>query len=511
MVGLDNPNNASCKKRNLILETYMTAFLDSLTNVLNHTTTENGAVTHNSSLNSCVDFFAQGGAIRTRSDADIIQMFTPAFVQDKTIAVRLMFMFRDIRGGQGQRRPFRIQLNWLANNYPEQTKPLIDLVAEYGRWDDVYSVMDTPCEAYALHLMKSQVQQDLDNILVQKPISLLGKWLKRINTSSKQSVALGHLTRKSFGISSKDYRKLCSNLNKYLDVVENRMSAKEWDKISYDKVPGQCLIKNRKAFIRNDSERYQEFVSAAQKGEVKVNSGTLYPHQIVGKVLAYNSITPEEAEIMWNNLPDVEVDQNAIVVADVSGSMMGTPMEVSIALAIYFSERAKGVYRDKFITFSTKPTLEVVKGANIFEKVHNLSRAHWDMSTNLEAVFNSILMAAVDSKLAPSDMVGTLYIISDMEFDSCSSVRSSEVESFYESMKNSFNYAGYTIPKLVFWNVDARHNNFPVLNNTPNTCMISGFSPNILKYVTGSDSEVLTPESMMMEVVNSPRYSGIKF
>ena len=491
------------------------SYIDSLTNILNTTETQNGAITNASSLNSCVDFFAQGGSIRSNSEDEILSLFTKAFARDKTIAVRLMYMFRDIRGGQGQRRPFRIQLNWLATHYPEQTKPLLNIVAEYGRWDDLYEVVGTQCENYVFTLMKHQVQEDLEKLTNNQPISILGKWLKRINTSSKESVALGNLTRKAFGLSAKDYRKLCANLNRYLEVAENRMSAKDWDKITYSKLPSQCLLKHRKAFARNDNVRYQEFIELAQQGKVNVNAGTLYPYQIVGKILNSwtSKITPPEAEILWNNLPKIDVDSNAIVVADVSGSMMGLPMEVCISLAIYFAEQAQGIYHNKFITFSEKPEMQSLAGENIFDKVMSLSNAAWDMSTNLERVFDVVLQAAINAKSPQSDMVETLYIISDMEFNAATKkqVKEDTVETFYQTMKLRFESNGYTIPKIVFWNVNANPGNFPVVHNTPNTCMISGFSPNILKYITGAQNEILTPEGMMMEVVESPRYSSINF
>lgn len=491
-----------------------TDFLNSLTEQLNYTETLNGAITNRSSLSSCVDFFAQGGAIRSKSEEDILRLFGNAFAENKTIAVRLMFMFRDIRGGQGQRRPFRLQLQMLAQHYPEQTKKLIDLVSEYGRWDDLYAVDGTPCESYMYDTMKKQAYTDLDGMLNNQSISILGKWLKRINTSSKESVRLGNKTRKAFGLTPKDYRSLCSKLNKYLEVAENNMSAGKWDEIEYSKLPSQCLLKHRRAFSRNDNDRYSEFLNLAKDGKVNVNAGTLYPYQIVSKILDYRKdISVDEATVLWDNLPKIEVDGTGLVVADVSGSMSGLPMEVCISLAIFFAENAKGVYQNKFITFSERPSLVSLKGYNIVEKVNNLSRAEWGMSTNLEAVFTAVLNAAVNASLPQSDMVQTLYIISDMEFNQIdrNNVSEKNVETFYSTMKQRFTAQGYLIPKLVFWNVDAKTDNFPVVHNTENTCMISGFSPNILKYITGASDEILTPEGMMMEVVNSPRYAGINF
>lgn len=490
----------------------MTNFIDALAQQANFSTTENGAITHATSTSNCTDFFATGGALRSRDDKDALEVFTRAFSENRTIAVRLAFMFRDIRGGQGQRKPFRAQLKWLADTYPKETRNILHFVAEYGRWDDLYALIDTSLKADVLNLLHDQIAEDLRNKEAGLPVSLLGKWLKRINTSSNESVRIAQITRKHFGWTEKTYRKTCSELNEYLNVVENKMTSNRWGEIEYDKVPGQCLMKSRKAFARHDETRYQQFVELAQAGEIKVNAKTLYPYQVVSKILGgRNAISVAEAEMYWKNLANFSVDPNAIVVADVSGSMTGMPMDVCISLALYFSERAKGPYYNKFITFSKKPTLQEVKGDNIVDRVNSLHNAAWDMNTDLAAVFQLVLDTAVNHKIAQDDMVKTLYIISDMEFDSCvGNGTESRIETFYQMMQGRFALAGYTIPKLVFWNVDARtSNNFPVMKNTPNTCMISGFSPSVLQYLDAG--ELPTTEEMMMTVVTSERYNKIQF
>jgi|694.fasta_scaffold00062_77 hypothetical protein len=486
-------------------------FIDALEQQANFDYTENGAVTHKTSLSKCVDFFATGGSIRSWDDSAILNLFTNAFSENQLATVRLAFMFRDVRGGQGQRRPFRIQLKWLAINYPTPTEKLLDLVAEYGRWDDIYSVVDTSLEQYMLDLINIQIQKDVVAMDNNESISLLGKWLKRINTSSKESVRIGHKIRKYMSLDEKSYRKLCRRLNEYLNVAENKMASNNWDQIEYNKLPGQCLIKHRKAFNRNDEVRYAEFIAAAQAGKVKVNAKSLYPYQIIEKILDYRAeLTPDEAEILWKNLADFDVDPNALVVADVSGSMSGLPINVCISLALYFSERAKGIYHNKFITFSENPTLQSVVGDTIHKRVTSINNAQWDMNTNLERVFDLVLNTAINYNIAPQDMVKTLYIISDMEFDSCvKDTSSGRIESFYDTMKQRFEVNGYKIPQLVFWNVNARPGNLPVTKSTENTCMISGFSPSILQYL-GMET-FPTPEEMMMIVVNSPRYSQIEF
>ena len=508
--------STSAKKETVMSNNFVNA-------LINQTTTDNGAVALKSSLSNCCDFFAQGGALRGSSPERAWDLFSKAFCEDREVAVRLMFMFRDIRGGQGQRQVFRDQFSQLSFQYPKETAKLLSLIPEYGRWDDVYCALST-LRKQVLETIESQLKEDIVNLQDGKSISLLGKWLKRINTSAATSRKIGHITKRHLKLSNKEYRKLCSKLNRYLMVTENLMSSKEWDKIEYSKVPGQCLNRNRKVFQKRDNDRYMKWVELAQAGKVKVNAATLYPHQVVKQIRASQqswgyqdpskTITPEEAQMFWINLADFAVDANAIVVADLSGSMDcdrngASPIDVSIALALYFSERAKGPYKDVFITFSREPTLQRIVGGNIWDRVNSMQNDFIE-DTNLEKVFDLVLQTAVASSLAAEDMVDKIYIISDMQFNAASGQKEDGVETFYQLMKGKFDKTIYTIPKLVFWNVNAGdHNTLPVLKNTPNTCMISGFSPSILQFL--GQPELPSTEDLMMMVVNSPRYSNIKF
>lgn len=491
----------------------MSTFMNALESTLNKSTTNNGAITNKSSMSKCVDFFAQGGSFRFTDKEKALQVFIDAFNEDKVTAVRLAFMFRDIRGGQGQRQPFRDQFKWLSENYPHETaRNLVKIVPEYGRWDDLYCALTTRVKVTILNFIKSQLDTDSENMMEDQPISILGKWLKRINTSSSSSRRIAHLTKNFLGMSNKEYRKLCAQLNSYLNVAENRMSAKQWDLIDYSSLPGQCLNKHKKAFQRNDATRYQQFVQLAQEGKVKVNASTLYPYQVIEQIRNC-SITNEEAQMLWMNLTNQNVDSNALVVADTSGSMRGLPIIVCLSLAIYFAERATGPYKDSFITFSRNPVLQKIKGDTIVEKVQSICELN-EMNTNLELVFNLVLQTAIQNNLQPEDMVNRLYIISDMEFDECALVSEKtrgNVETFYETMSHRFEEKGYKIPGLVFWNVNGENvNNLPVTKNTKNACMISGFSPSILQYFNTS-GELPTAEEMMMTVVNSERYNTITF
>jgi hypothetical protein len=282
------------------------------------------------------------------------------------------------------------------------------------------------------------------------------------------------------------------------------MCANDWEKIEYSHVPSRASLIYRKAFARHDSTRYTQYLSDVANGKTKINAGALYPYDIVEKCL--NGEKEATLDVLWNALPNyAEGDtSNSIVVADVSGSMTGRPMAVSISLALYISERNSGIFKDHFITFSTEPSLEKVVGKNIVTKVNNLEKANWSMSTNLEGVFDLVLNTAVKHKLHPKDMPSTIYIVSDMEFD-----RACERpdKSLFENIKQKYHNAYYKVPRLVFWNVNARNTHVPITTNDKGVCLVSGCSPSILKTVITNG--VMSAEQVMLDTVNAERYNSV--
>lgn len=344
-------------------------------------------------------------------------------------------------------------------------------------------------------------------------ISLIGKWLPSLNASSYQTKKYAKIIQESLGISPKRYRKMLSALRKEINLVETKLTEKNYEAIDYSKLPSKAGMKYRQAFYRNDEMRYQAFLDSLSKGETKVNAGVLYPNDIVGKILGGRSwcrpsISAQDIKLFegqWNNLPNFigEKSENSLVMADVSGSMSGTPLNVSIALAMYIAERNKGVFKDHFMTFSTRPSLVKITGSNIVEKVNNISRAEWSISTNIEKALQTILDVAVKNRLSDDEVVKKLYIISDMQFNQCA--RGADVHIF-KSLKKDFERKGYTFPNIVFWNVNA-HGNTPMTMNEQGVTLVSGFSPSILTQLLNADGK--TPYDFMLEVINSERYSEV--
>mgnify|MGYP001297353086 CR=1 FL=1 len=489
-------------------------FVNTLKKENNFSLTENGAVTLKSTNSALVDLFGQIGSMRKRTDADIESAFSKAFAEDRLLATKMAFYARNVRGGLGERRTPRIIFKFLAKVHPEVMRKNLQWIPFFGRYDDLYEFVGTPVEGDMWRLIQEQWNLDIDGMKNNKPISLLAKWAKSVNTSSEESNRLGKLTSKKLGLSEKEYRKTLSALRRYLDVTEVKMSANQWNKINYARVPSRAMSIYRNAFRRHDEDRFNTYIESVAKGEAKINASTLFPYDIIEKMELtarrgdYLSVSyyDEVLEQQWKALPNyIENEHNVLIMADTSGSMQGRPMATSVGLAIYFSERNKGVFKDVFMTFSSRPSFVQLKGSTVYERIRCIPSIV--ENTNLQAAFELILRTAINNNLTAEDMPKSLVIISDMEFDSAT-YNTSKYETFYESMVRMYNQHGYEMPNIIFWNVDSRHDNFQVTSEYKGVQLASGQSPSVFKSVLNNIGK--TPYEAVLSVLSDPMYDCIK-
>jgi len=476
----------------------MNTLINAIENEQNVTTTENGAATLKSSLKSTVDFFGLCGSLRSRSDTDVISLFSKAFSEDPLVSMKVLFYARNIRGGQGERKTFRTCFNWLSKEYPQVAIKNLLNVVEFGRWDDLYCTRGT-------NLWKTHVLPliQIEWFKTGAP-SLFWKWAPSNNTSSKETRTIAEEIRTFLGVSPRTYRKTLSEKRAALDIVERKMCSSNWDQINYKGVPSKAALNYKDAFEKHDSVRYKQYIEDVKAGKTTINAGTLYPYDIVEKCFVGDDSST--LDVLWNSLPDYTNGNtsNGIVVADVSGSMSGRPMAVSISLAMYISERTKGDFKDRFITFSESPKLQKVVGNNIREKVRNLQSADWGMSTNLEAVFDLILRAATTNSVPASEMPSKVYIVSDMEFNQA---LSHPDKTLFQNIDLAYKAAGYERPELVFWNVNAKNTQSPIRFDDRGTCLVSGCSPSILTSLL--NGKIISAEQVMLDTINVVRYSVV--
>jgi hypothetical protein len=480
-------------------------FITALESELNDTVTANGAKAYTSTLNKCLDLFGKIAACR-KDLTQAQKLFAHAYKEDPETATRILFWARDIRGGQGERDVFRHLFKYLVEETPDIGKQLVELVPVYGRWDDLMVLENTSAWTTVLEAIKAQLNADMVLASSDGNISLLAKWLPSINASSKDSKRLGRKIADALGMSERQYRKTLTKLRNHISIVETAMCSKEWSAIDYSKIPSRAAFMYRKAFAKQDSTRYQEYLNAVQNGEAKINAGTLYPYDIVDQYLYKGARNDKTIDLQWEALPNYMEGQefNGLVVADVSGSMYGMPMAVSISLAMYIAERnTSPVWKDKFITFSAQPELQSIVGSTIGKRIENLSRAAWQMNTDLVAVFKTVLKAAEKNNVPAEEMPQKLIIVSDMQFDQCCS---SNKRTNFEQIQKLYRKAGYEMPQLVFWNVNSS-SNVPIKAHDTGTALVSGCSPSILKSIlTGS---VLTPVDTMNDTVYADRYNEV--
>jgi hypothetical protein len=453
--------------------------------------TENGMPTNSTSLNRCVDLFFMIGAIRGQHPQRILNLFIKAFYENRTAALRILFWGRDARDGAGERQTFRIIFKWLCDNHPETVTKNLDYVSFLGRWDDYLVAIGTKCEDVVIELIKESLEGN---------DKLCGKWMPR-----KGSIA--NILRKKMKLSPKEYRKL---LVKNTDVVETKMCSKSWSDIEYEKIPSLAMSRYSHSFLKNDPNRFTLYLEDLKQGKKKVNAGAVYPYDIIKNLRRGNS---ELAQEQWNALPNYMAECHDLVfpLVDVSGSMDQpagknpnlTCMDVAISLGLYISERNEGPLKNYFMTFSQRPQLVHTVGS-LKDRLDQMESSSWGMNTNLIAVFKSMLEHATENNVRACDMPTKILILSDMEFDQA--VRNPN-NSAMEEIEQMYREHNYTLPKIVFWNIQSRSNNVPVSFNKQGTALVSGFSPSILKSILKMD--VANPYKVMLDTINDYKYLGI--
>ena len=455
--------------------------------------TANGMKARKTSASAILDYFGKAGSSRGKA---LEKEFVAALADNQDLALRALLWTRDIRGGAGERKQFRDLLALMDANNPSIAGRIMHKIPELGRWDDLFVYQDSINRRKAFAMIEEALKAKN---------GLAAKWMPR-----KGPIAV-ELTR-FLGMSPKNYRKLLVGLT---SVVESQMCAKEWNDINFSHVPSVASARYQKAFKRNASEHYAEYLRELQKApedrkdpKVKINASAVYPYDVVKSVVKGNAAVANE---QWKALPNYIGNARIMPMVDVSGSMgsirysSGTvqPIDVAISLGLYLSEKNTSDFKDMFLTFSGKPKLEILKGT-LSQRVTQLARAHWDMNTNLHAAFNELLKVAVKGNVPAEDMPEMLLILSDMQFDSCTRFD----DSAQKMIKRKYEAAGYEVPKIVFWNLSMYGgDNTPVRYDDKGVCHISGFSPAIMKAVLSvKELEDFTPYNVMCKTLLSERY-----
>lgn len=451
--------------------------------------TQNGALTYSTSGNACVDLFSKVGTLRKKPTNEILAMFVAAFKENPEVALRILAYARDIRGGLGEKKVYRTIARTLLDK-GANLDVFADMTVELGSWKDIFEICNDREIAHIVrreYARRAEAGEKRPNLMEKYMFSIGGKDNRRAEVLAR-----------TLGLTPKAYRKYLSKARRDIDIVERHMCANDWEGVKYDHVPSRASMIYTHAFGRHDAARYGNYLESVKKGEAKMNASVLYPYEIVRKV--YHSYSDTSAyEAMWQNLKNYRCDGNAIVVTDVSGSMTCDnymPISVAISLAIYFAERNHGAFKGQMITFSNRPEFFEIPEGSLAGKIRRVASAPWGGNTDLNRVFDIILSRCVANHVPAEDMPKTIYIVSDMEFDSCANLTN------YEKIKAQYAAAGYDCPNIVFWKVND-HGSTPVRFNDKGVALVSGCSPSVFELAV---SEELDPVKFMLNAVNIPRY-----
>lgn len=488
--------------------------------------TENGAYAYKTSKNKLLDLSFKVPELRRRvcsgdEDVNLWKEFVKdAYEEDPEGTLRFLLYLRDVRGGLGERDAFR---NIIINMTKDEPLTVMRFylaidIPEYGRWDDVIDIgfSNSALREVMARKIGYQLKKDVGNMMNDKPVSLLAKWLPSEGASSEITKKRARKMAKMLGMKFSVYRKTVSELRKYLDVIERKMSKNEWNEIEYDKIPSKANLIYKKAFLKHDHDRRTKFLEDLVKGEAKINAATLAPYEIVHSYFDMGvrdwDTTLEE---LWKALPKPEKQKNILVVRDGSGSMtwaaLGksrvTPMDIADGLSIYMSQFNTGTYKDKFITFSNTPEIvDLSRYSPLAQKLYTLRTDYDDCSnTNLEAVFDLVLKTVLVNKV-PENEIPDILIISDMEFDYAIEERRS-YRTLMETVVKKWAEHAYRLPKLIFWNVASRTNGIPMRENDNGVVLVSGFTPAIANMVLSNE---LDPMKALNKVLYKERYDCVK-
>ena len=455
---------------------------------------------------------------RTMDAVEALRLFITSYEEDPLYTMKWLMYARHIKLGLGERDIFRMMLTKIGDLHPEMALQFIigTELWNYGRWDDVLRIFfDTT--STILHdglgeLIVNQFRRDIIGCGLGDSISLLAKWMPSNNTSSKEKRSEAVILQSLLHLSAREYRKTLSRLREYLAVVDRKASLNQWNDINYNHVPSKANLKYRNAFLKHDEERRQVYLASLEKGDdsVKINANSMFLYDIVQAYVKADScwdssLNPydETLEQLWNAQESPKDYDDILVIRDGSGSMgqqlsgnsSVTALSVADSIALYCAQYNKNEsFKNRFITFSNRPQIvDISMCQTLRDKLRRLHRFDDYSNTDIEATFDLILDTAVKNHLRQDELPSSCLIISDMQFDQATA--HDDNTTVIESCRQKFESLGYTMPRLIFWNVSVyAHNTIPVQMHPSGVILVSGFSKSIVDMVV---SRELNPETAL--------------
>jgi hypothetical protein len=453
--------------------------------------------------------------VRNTPGETLTDLLEKSWSVDPLDTLKLIFHLRDCRGGKGEKKQFHDCLQWLLQHHPEILSKNLDNIPFFGSYKDWLTLLGSAAEMEMIQHFTVQLRQDKQLLesadeKVRNTITLAAKWAPTEGCAHDRKSKAAAKFASALQVRKEAYRRnYLVPLRNHLRIVEAKMCKGDWSDIDFSHVPAVALKRYKKAFAKHAPEKYQEFLARVKAGQAKMNVGRLHPHEILAPYIRRGATKDETIEAQWQTYVAEHRKKlvgfpNSLAMIDVSGSMSGQPLEVAVSLGLLIAECNVGAFHDKFLTFSSNPSLEELRGDSTHEKVRNVRHSHWEMSTNLQAAFDLILATAKMFKVPPEQMPAMLIVLSDMAFDSACG-RNDKTN--FQVIEEKYRAAGYTRPKIVFWNLQGTSIDFPVASNVPDCALVSGFSGDLLTLFL--ECGEMTPYLVMRKAIDAERYNRV--
>jgi len=479
--------------------------------------TENGAPSLSTTNNARLDLFFK--LVRDITEEDLIKKIDESWKEDPLDTLKIIFQSRDCRGGKGDRKPFLLSMEHIARRYTNWFLVNLNQISFFGRWLDYIELYDKvdSIRDFIVGIFVEQLIKDKEE--TSPTVSLAAKWFpgeeKKFDNGIRKAVCMKLFDiKKEKHFSSWHQMKLrkeyITPLRKKIEILETFMCEQKWSEIKYERVPGVAMTDFKDSFRRHDLDRFEAYLDDVKNNKSKINATTVYPHTLVEKYFYnYDNKYPDDViEEQWKVLEKTISMDDATVVADVSRSMEGLPMLVSIALGILISSNNKSPnFKNQLITFHTNPQyIDISDCETLYDKVKKVENMPWGGSTNFEKVFELILnKCLLNGDLPPSKVI----VLSDMQFNVASGYTTYKPNNTtFENIKKKFKQYNLPFPEMIFWNLRGDTGDFPVNSSTEGVTMLSGFSQTLLNSIMSG--RTLTPYNILRQIIDNPRYSSIK-
>lgn len=493
--------------------------------------------------------------VRDLEQREVRKYIRSAPEEHKEDFVVMAFQTRDVRGGKGEKDLFYAMLDGIFVRWPELVEPVVNLIPEYGSWKDLvklltYDFVDKSTTTLVIRATAKLVKEQFEKDKTSEHPSLLAKWLPREDSKMKlqakyfASILFPDIPEGPDRFCA--YRKAISAINKKLKTTEITMCGGKWAELEPGKIPGRCMLKNRKAFLYQNKKGKKEpsnedriacrdkFLAHITGGGKVHAAGTVYPHEIASRLYhGFVSIREEEEKLMEAQWASIREEAAAagglhkvVPMCDFSGSMEGTPFDVSLALGILISEINNEAFRDYVITFDSTPKwLSFKDCTSLKEKVLKTHSYGQGLSTDFQKACDLILKRLVECKVPVEEAPEDLLVLTDMGFDAaCASGSSSHYtgnsyghvtkdkswQTHCQMIRASFEKHGYKMPRIVIWNLRAAYKDFHAKADEEGVVLLSGYSPSVLKAIQGSGIQNHTPYQALRHILDDERYDAVR-